>query len=270
MGNNGQSSSNTRSGGGGAGGGGRVAPPPPQPTVDARGFSDTDTADYHELYAGRQYYARQNLTAAERAALDKYMDPNPMPGSLYNYSQDMNYAMQHGRMNASQQRTFSAIEGAMHNVGYNITLTRYDHGDALDEMLSQAGVSGGHSGMSVAQIKTALVGRSYTDDRILSTSYNGFRKSRDPSTFTTREVKITYRVKASAQGMMPGISKTPMRGSGMKRGDDFGEFLLAPSRNGKNNYKIVDVKLSGSRARRKGWSKYALTLSQIELVVEVE
>lgn len=70
--------------------------------------------------------------------------------------------------------------------------------------------------------------------------------------------------------MMPGISKTPMRGSRMSRGDDFGEFLLAPSKNGKNNYKIVDVKLSGNKARRKGGSKYSLNLDQIEVVVEVE
>lgn len=265
MGNTGQSSSNTRSGGGG-----RVAPPTPTPTVDARGFSDTDPAGFHQLYAGRQYFARQNLTPAEQAALDLYMDPNPTPGSLYNYSQNMNYAMQRGRMTKSQQKTFTTIEGAMHNVGYNIMLTRYDHGDALDEMLGQAGIRGGHSSMSVAQMRAALVGRSYTDSRILSTSYNDFTRASDPSTFTTREVKITYRTKASAQGMMPGISKTPMRGSGMSRGDDFGEFLLAPSKNGKNNYKIVDVKPSGNKARRKGGSKYSLNLDQIEVVVEVE
>ena len=40
------------------------APQPATPTVDARGFRDTDDADFHDLYNGAQYYNRQNLTSA--------------------------------------------------------------------------------------------------------------------------------------------------------------------------------------------------------------
>lgn len=43
-------------------------PPKPQKTVDARGFADSDDADYHQLHSGRKYYAQQQLTASERAA----------------------------------------------------------------------------------------------------------------------------------------------------------------------------------------------------------
>ena len=237
--------------------------------VDARGFSDYDAADYHDLYAGRAYYQRQGITPQEQKELDKYTDPNTLRGSLYNYSQEMNQANINGTMTTEQQKTFNTLVGAMHNLGYNVNLTRYDHGDALDYMLREAGIATGHQGMTISQLKSALVGKAYTDKRILSTSYNNFKNAADPSTFTTREVKFTYRAKASTQAMMPGVGKVPMRGSGMARGDDFGEMLLAPTNGSVNNYRVVDIKYSGAKARLKGGSKYNLNVRQIEIVVEV-
>lgn len=242
-----------------------VQQPQKQGNVDSRGFSDYDAADYHSLYNGRGYYRQQNLTQKETIELAKYMNPNTEAGSLYNYSQNMNQALINGNMTPGQRATFNTIIGAMHNVGYNINLTRYDHGGALDDMLRQVGITGGHDSISIAQMRKALVGASYSDKRILSTSYNDFQRAQDPSTFTTREVKITYRVKASAKGMMPGISQIPMRGSGMTKGDDFGEFLLAPPQG-----RIVDIKYSGNKARAKGGSKYNLNKRQIEIVIEID
>ena len=238
--------------------------PQPQPVqVDANGFSDTDNAGFHDLYNGRNYYNQQNLDIDTRTSLDDYLDPNTVPGSLYNFSQNMNYAVATGqKLNAQQQFAWDSIVVSMHNLGYNVNLTRYEHGDFLDARLAGMGITGGHQGLSVSQLKQALVGRTYTDPRILSTSYNNFKNASDPSTFVTREVKITYRAKASTQALMPGDGP----------GGRLGEMLLGPSgtNGGHNNYRIVDVKSSGAKARPKGGSKTNLSLQQIEVIVEVD
>lgn len=250
----------------------QVQPQAQQP--DPNGFSDTDDQDFHDLYNGRNYYQQQNLDIDTQVALVDYLDPNEVhaiPGQtgLYNASQEMNYAVAHGgTLDPQQQFMYDTIKDAAHNLGYNLNLTRYDHAGAIDTMLQQVGVQGGHNGLSISQMKNALVGQTFTDDRILSTSYNDFKKASDPDTFTTREVKITYRAKASTQALMPGIS--PIGKGGRGRGDDFGEMLLAPTGNGHNNYRVVDVKYSGKNARPKGGSTSYLPLRQIEIVIEVD
>ena len=239
------------------------APPMPklQPDVDPNGFSDTDNSPFHDLYNGRNYYNQQNLDIDTRTALQDYLDPNTVGSSLYNFSQNMNHAVATGqKLNAQQQFAWDSITGAMHNLGYNVNLTRYDHGDFLDNQLATAGFSHGHAGLSVSQLKAALVGQTYTDPRILSTSYNNFKNATNADTFTSREVKITYRAKASTQALMPGDGP----------GGRFGEILLGPSgTKGHNTYKIVDVKTAGQKARPKGGSTSNRTLTQIEVVVEV-
>lgn len=233
----------------------------PKGTKEALGFSDYDSADYHQLYNGRGYYAQQKLSPAVKQAVNSYLDPTTEPGSLYNFSQNMNYAAHNGTIDRHPQykAAFDKITGAMHNLGYNVTLTRYDHGSFLDDRLAAAGISGGYQGMSVAKLKKALVGQSYGDKRILSTSYNDFASAANHSTFTTREVKITYLAKASTKAMMPGDGK----------GGKFGEMLLAPTSGKSNAYRIVDVKSTGKKARAKGSSVYNLNRNQIEVVVEV-
>lgn len=241
--------------GGGSGGG--------KPT-----FSATDSSPFRMMSDSEEqaYYAKQNLTPAQQSAFDDYTNPNTQPGSLYNFSQNMNYNYANGLpMTQRQQDVFNEINGSMHNLGYNATLTRYDHADSVNSVLSQLGVSGNAGNMTPAQLKRALVGVSYQDNRILSTSVNDFKNSSSASTFTTRQFKFTYQARASAQGVMPGISKTPMRGSRRSQGDNFGEMLLGLT----NTYTIKDVKYSGARARRKGASQYSLTEKQIEIIVEV-
>lgn len=239
------------------------APPMPklQPDVDPNGFSDTDNSPFHDLYNGRNYYNQQNLDIDTRTALQDYLDPNTVGSSLYNFSQNMNHAVATGqKLSAQQQFAWDSITGAMHNLGYNVNLTRYDHGDFLDNQLATAGFTHGHAGLSVSQLKSALVGQTYTDPRILSTSYNNFKNATNADTFTSREVKITYRAKASTQALMPGDGP----------GGRFGEILLGPSgTKGHNTYKIVDVKTTGQKARPKGGSTSNRTLTQIEVVVEV-
>ena len=239
------------------------APPMPklQPDVDPNGFSDTDNSPFHDLYNGRNYYNQQNLDIDTRTALQDYLDPNTVGSSLYNFSQNMNHAVATGqKLSAQQQFAWDSITGAMHNLGYNVNLTWYDHGDFLDNQLATAGFTHGHAGLSVSQLKAALVGQTYTDPRILSTSYNNFKNATNADTFTSREVKITSRAKASTQALMPGDGP----------GGRFGEILLGPSgTKGHNTYKIVDVKTTGQKARPKGGSTSNRTLTQIEVVVEV-
>lgn len=238
-----------------------AAPAKPKVNVDANGFKDYDDADFHQLYNGRGYYQQQNLSAAAKQQINKYLNPNTEPGSLYNFSQNMNYAAATGTIDRHPRykTAFDTIVGSMHNLGHNVTLTRYDHGEFLDNQLAAAGVSGSRRGMSVAQMKSALVGKTYGDKRILSTSYNDFKNASNHQTFTTREVKITYKARAGTQALMPGD------GAGGK----FGEMLLAPTSGKTNNYKIVDVRSTGNKARAKGQSIYNMTLNQIEVIVEV-
>ena len=232
---------------------------------DRLGFADQDDAAHHQLYNGRGYYNQQNLDSAAKQACKQYTDPYTEPGSLYNFSQNMNQAVLDGTINkpknARYKQVYDEINNNMHNLGYNIECTRYDHGDALDKMLADVGITGGHSGMSIAQISKALVGKEYTDDRILSTSGNNFKNvsAQEKSTFDTREIKFTIEADADTKVLMPGVGA----------GGDFGELLFGSSgKNGANKFEIAEVRYSGAKARKKGMPKSHLTERQIEIVIK--
>lgn len=239
------------------------APPKPQKNYDRLGYADYDDADFHQLYNGRQYYQQQQLSPQAKNACNSYLNPNTEPGSLYNFSQNMNQAIATGTIDSPRNAKYKAVRDEivsnMHNLGHNVTLTRYDHGGFLDDQLKQVGINS-RNGMSVKQLRQALVGHSYGDNRILSTSYNDFKNATNHSTFSTREVKIVYKAKANTQVLMPGDGP----------GGKFGEMLLGPTgTGGSNKYTITEVNLSGAKARAKGSSPYNLSLQQIEIVVEV-
>ena len=219
-------------------------------------FPDKDPADYHQLYNGRKYYADQNMDIDQQMATIAYLSDQPESGSLYSPSQNLNWALANGLSLTGQQRYMDDnLTSAMHNLGYNLTLTRYDHRDAIDGLLRQVGYTqGGYDTMSAAELRQALVGTTYTNNAYLSTSYNDFAKAGSQAdTFTSRAVRIEYKAAANAQGFMPG------RGPG----GDFGEIVL-----GKNQqFKIVGVRYNRKRARAKGTQSYSLP--QVVLVVEV-
>ena len=267
MGGRGSSSSASSSGGGGGGGVFQVLTQAPiiQPTqqmaqqANQRTFDDTDNRPFHDLKNGRGYFQSQNLTIDQQIATVNYLSDTPERGSLYSMSQNMNYAMATGKkLTANQQYVHDQMMSAMHNLGENANLTRYDHDGFVNTMLKQSGINQSYDSLSVAQIKSALVGKKYGEEKFVSTSYNNFANapSSSQSVFTSRPVKISYKAKANTQAMMPGNGP----------GGALGEIVLAPS-GGKNNYKIVDVKSTGKMARRKGTQSY--TMPQIELVVEV-
>lgn len=111
-------------------------------------FSATDNSPYHNLYNGQQYYAKQNLSIDQRLAVMNYLSDAKESGTMYSMSQNMNHAMATGqKLTANQQFVHDNLMGAMHNIGYNVNLTRYDHSDVLDSMLAARGVHGTASGM---------------------------------------------------------------------------------------------------------------------------
>ena len=249
---------------------------------DEKGFKDFDPADYHNLYGGKAYYEQQQLTDAEKTAMNFYSDPEvesslaaPSADGLHSPSQDLNWAMTQGiPMSTEQQATHDTLMGAMHNTGYNINLTRYDHSTFLDTILKGIGVHGADSTkMSVSDLKKLLVGVKYGENKFVSGSYNNYSKALgseskwDKAVFTQRFVKVSYQVDANVQSVMPGISPKIDPYSGKK--NDLGEIIMAPS-NGNKNFEIVDVKLTGSKAHPKGSTIGSnMTLNQIEVVVKV-
>ena len=180
-------------------------PPQIQPTqqmaqqANARTFDDTDNRPFHDLKGGRNYYQSQNLTIDQQVAMVNYLSDTPESGSKYSMSQNMNQALATGKpLNVNQQYVYNNMMSSMHNLGENINLSRYDHETMVNNLLRQNGVKGNMSNMSVAQLKKALVGTRYGENKIVSTSYNDFvnAPAKTQKVFDTRAVKISYKAKA--------------------------------------------------------------------------
>lgn len=222
-------------------------------------FPATDSSPYHQMQNLRQYFAKQNLTIDEQIAIVNYLSPDPESGSMYSMSQNLNAAMRDGKkLTANQQYVYDNMMASMHNLGENAILTRYDHDRQINTLLKQAGVGQSYDQLNVTQLKNALVGKTYGEERFLSTSVNDFAKATPSakSVFTNRAVKMTYRAPAATQAMMPGNGPAGA----------MGEMVLKPS-GGRQNYRIVDVKFTGQTARKKGTQNFSMP--QVELVIDI-
>lgn len=233
----------------------------PEKHYDKLGFADYDEADYHQLYNGKQYYQQQQLTVEQKQAVDNYLEAHKEYGSLYSHSQNMNHKMANDLpLTGKYKDTHDALMSSMHNIGYNVELTRYDHADFVNETIKALGAGFNYEHMTEGALQKALVGQTIGENKFLSTSYNNFKNAPKTSNdvFTTRAVKINYKVKASTQAMMPGIGP----------GGDLGEIILAPT-NGTSNKmgKIVGVRLTGEMVRRKGTDIY--DQPRIEIDIEI-
>lgn len=233
----------------------------PKKNYDKLGFADQDDADFHQLYNGRQYYQQQKLTASQQKAAANYLDPYTEPGSLYSHCQNMNMMMATGqKLTGKYKQTHDGMMDAMHNIGYNVELTRYDHAGMVNGLLQSLGAGKDYEKMSQSALQKALVGATVNENKFLSTSYNNFKNApqNTKQIFDSRAVKINYKVKADAQAMMPG------KGAG----GDFGEIVLAPT-NGTANRggKITAVRLTGQMVRRKGTQTY--NQPRIEIDIEI-
>lgn len=235
------------------------APPKPVKNYDSKGFADYDDADYHQLYNRKQYFQQQQLTPAQKKAADDYVNPNTEPGSLYNVAQNVNWNMLTGKpMTAKQQNVHDNMMSAMHNIGHNITLTRYDHDGMVNSLLSSLGAGTDYTKMSIGKIQKALVGQTIGENKFISTTVNNFSKApaSAQNLFINRAVKINYKAKANVQGLLMPIGS----------GGDQGELVLAPT-NGKANQapKITAVRFTGNTIYR---VKTGRNYPQIEIDLE--
>lgn len=238
-----------------------VYKPKPKKNFDEHGFADYDEADYHQLYNGKQYYKQQQLTSEQRQAADNYLEAHTELYSLYSHSQNLNYQMATGQeLTGKYKQTHDGLMSAMHNIGYNVELTRYDHADSINGMIKALGAGTNYEHMTQDQLTKALVGQTLNENKFISTSYNNFKNAPASTTkvFDSRAVKINYKVKADTKAMMPGVGG----------GGDFGEMILAPT-NGTSNRggKIVGVRLTGEMVRRKGTQIY--DQPRIEIDIEI-
>ena len=236
-----------------------AAPPKPTKNYDSRGFADSDDADYHQLYNRKQYYQQQQLTPAQQKACENYVDPDTEPGSLYNIAQNVNWNMLTGKpLTGNHKTVHDDMMSAMHNIGHNVTLTRYDHAGMIDSLLGSLGAGNDYTKMSISQIQKALVGQTIGENKFISTSVNNFSKApaSAQNLFTNRAVKINYKAKANVQGLLMPIGA----------GGDQGELVLAPT-NGKANKapKISAVRMTGKSVYR---AYNGRTYQQIEIDLE--
>lgn len=225
-------------------------------------FADTDTQGYHDLYNGRGYFQKQQIGIDSEVARQNYLVSNAEAvayggDGVHSLSQNMNWEMMNGLpMSPTHIATRDGLLDAMHNLGYNLNLQRYDHGSFVDRLLSQFGINGKTTSMTEAQLQRALVGKTFTENKFLSTSYNNFKNAVDPSTFTSREVRIEYRAKASTQAFMPGDGP----------GGRLGEIIAAPGQ----TQRVVSVDVSSSmNARSEGSPTGTKNRRQIKIVIEL-
>lgn len=237
-----------------------ATPPKPKVNYDSKGFADHDDADYHQLYNRKNYYKQQQLTAAQQKAADSYVDPNTEPGSLYNVAQNMNMAMVKGqKLSPKHQQVHDDMMSAMHNVGYNVNLTRYDHDGMINSLLQSLGAGSDYTKMSQSQLQKALVGQSFGEDKFISASTNDFANA-SPNVqrlFQNRAVVVKYKVPAKTQALLMPIGA----------GGDQGEMVMAPTtgKPGANaTPKITGVRFTGQSVYR---AKTGRTYPQIEMEV---
>lgn len=237
------------------------APAKPKVNYDAKGFADHDDADYHQLYNRKQYFQQQQLTAQQKKSADAYVDPDTEIGSLYNVAQNMNWSMVNGqKLSPKHQQVHDDMLDSMHNIGYNVNLTRYDHAGMVNSMLQGLGAGSDYTRMSQSQLKKALVGQSMGESKMISTTTNDFSNAprNVQNLFRDRAVKINYKTKANVQGLLMPIGS----------GGDQGELVLAPTagKSAKNAApRITDVRYTGKTVYR---AKTGRSYPQIEIDVE--
>ena len=192
------------------------------------------------------YFRKQRFDAATKTAIAGYLDPHAVPGTLYSPSQLLNHAMREGHTLTQRQRQLrDGLMKGMHNLGENMTLTRYCRVGYMKDL-----GCANFDRLAISTLKRRLVGKTYTDGAFVSASCNNFSKAPRGNPFTDKAVKLNIKAPASAKALMPGKGK----------GGDFGELILAPGQ----RYRVTDVRWTGKRGRT-GMNYY----KQVELDVEI-
>lgn len=192
--------------------------------ANATVFSDTDTSPFHDLFNGRQYFQSQAFGIDTYLAIQDYLSDQPISGTMYSASQTLNHKLKMGLpLSANEQYMVQSLQAGMHNIGYNVNLTRYARVD-FAQMLGIQNVGT----VTQAQLQK-LIGKGFTEAGFISTSYNHFATAPAGNPFTDKAIKINYKAPAGTQALMPGNGP----------GGRLGEIVLAPGQ----HYTITGVKV---------------------------
>jgi len=223
--------------------------------INDKNFTDDDGSAFHNLWNGRQYFLSQAMAIDTQMALYDYLHDqavyDPITGSnLYSPSQSLNNALrQNLALTANQQAMKKGLDEGMHNLGYNLTLTRYDRVGFLQRFgISPTMLK--NTPANIAKIQQALSGAEYTDKAFVSVSYNNFKNAPSQNAFTDKAVRIVIDAPAGTKAIMPGDGP----------GGKLGEIILGRNQ----NYRVKSFQFTGKQGRS-GSSYY----DQIEVHVEV-
>ena len=156
------------------------------------------------------------------------------------------------KLTANQQYMADSLNDGMHNIGYNVNLTHFGRVGLIDGIGTATGVninSTNFQNMTQAQLNQ-LVGKSFSIDRFVSTSYNDYKNAPNGGRpFTDKAVKFNIQAPARTQALMPGNGP----------GGSLGEMILAPGQ----NYRIKKVTFNGTG--RSGASTYKRIVFDLEI-----
>lgn len=219
------------------------APREPEPAP-----REPETVTYGRLPVSEaEYMAEQDFSAATEAAIERYLDPHRTPGSMYSPSQQLNYKLREGtRLTAAEKRMAEGLDAGMHDLGYDLNLTRYDRVGYIKRLLGRT-----HEGMSESELRSALIGREYTDPAFVSVSHDRFRHAPAGEPFTDKTVEIRVHAKKGTKALMPGDGA----------GGRLGEIVLGR----KQTFRIVDVKMPAGVRGRSGSDWYQKVVVTVEV-----
>lgn len=147
-----------------------------------------------DLNAMHQQQTQKNINAV--LAEQMYASPNPVNGSLYSFSQELNYAMEKGnKLDVNQQFVVDQMQKAMVPIGADATLTRMVHQDYLQGL----GIHGDYQGMTDQQLSQALVGKKYPNNALASTTANMRSLQRNAAPLSEKEVQLNIHAHKSTR-----------------------------------------------------------------------
>ena len=169
-----------------------------------------------QAQALKQKY-ESDFDEATKKSIKKYISAESFDNKSHSLSQTMNFLISRGEnldsitaaeINAkyhlgltqkdvvAMRKTNQNIDSAMHDLGVNAILERGAHAGQFGQMF---GVTN-YSNMSAEQLKSAFVGKAFSNTAVWSTSYN---TTKNPFLSSTSSVsggrEVIYRIKAGAK-----------------------------------------------------------------------
>lgn len=145
----------------------QVAPQQAGPPTGANGFSHLTPQQVAALEGAVQRQMQRDPKLA--AGVTDYINPS-MQGNGKALSQNANWAAANGQpLTAQQQRMLASVDKLAKPIGVETTLYRADHPDFLQR---HCGLPASYSSMSDAQLRKALVGKSWQSTSLESTAYD--------------------------------------------------------------------------------------------------